>query len=114
MIGRFDRKGKNEEDFQFAVTKDIVDFGVGVVTTNEIPPGDVTFAYWPPDEAAADPYYFRGRVVSCEPIGGPFWQVGVEVSEFLNTEYPQIVERLRPLAAQLATHHEANLTAATV
>jgi hypothetical protein len=114
MIGPFDRKGKNKEDFQFALTKDIVDSGVGVITTNEIPSGDVTIAYWPPNEEAADPNYFRGKVVSCASMGGPFWQVGIEVSEFLNTEYPTIVDRLRPLAAQLATHQDADLTAATV
>ena len=107
MIGPFDRKARNKEEFHFAFTKDIVDSGIGLITTTKLPHGDVTFAFWPPNEEAATPYYFRGSVVSCVPFGGPFWQVGVEVNEFLNTEHPKIVERLTPLAAKLDATKDA-------
>ena len=113
VIGPFDPKVWNQDDFQFAITKDIVDFGVGIITTNEIALDEVTLAMWLPADDMATPYYFRGTVQECAPIGGPFWQVGIEIQEFLNAEYPRIVERMKPLAAQLVAREEVSVAGPT-
>ena len=114
LLGPFDPDGQNQDDFQFAMTKDIVDFGLGIITTNELAMEEVTFAVWIPADDTTAPYYFRGTVQSCAPMGGPFWQVGIEIQDFLNAEYPQIVENLAPLAAQLVVREEGSYAGTVV
>lgn len=113
IVGPFDPKGRNHDHFQFAMTKDIVDFGLGIITTSELDAREVTIAVWLPADDMVTPYYFRGTVQSCAPMGGPFWQVGIEVKEFLNVEYPKIVESLAPLAEQLIAQEEVSLAGPT-
>ena len=113
MVGPFDPNGENQSDFQFAITKDIVDLGLGIITTHELDMDEVTIAFWLREADMETPYFFRGTIQGCTPIGGPFWQVGLGVEEFLNADYPMIVERLTPVVAQLVRRAEVSLAEPT-
>lgn len=84
-----------------ALTKDLSDFGIGLVTTREPHMGRVAVGFWPSQEISSRPWFFQGQIRRGSEIGGGFWVVGVELEEFLNEQRLAEMEPLLPLASSL-------------
>ena len=83
-----------------ALTKDLSDFGLGVVMTREPWVGSVVVGFWPTREVSSRPWFFRGQTRRGSEIGGGYWLVGVELEEFMEDRFAEL-ESLMPLAQQL-------------
>lgn len=88
------------EEAEFAVTKDISDRGVSVVTVKPID-GQLVVAFTLPKGEASDPWFFLGQTVRSAPIGGRHWVTGIELTEFITNDYRHELRDLYPLAQQL-------------
>lgn len=84
-----------------ALTIDLSSRGVALLVNQPTHVHDVLLGYWIDPEEAGQPWFFLGNVRHEEPAGGGFWRVGVELTEFVNTRYPESLHDLRPLVAEL-------------
>lgn len=91
------------DESTYAVTKDFSDHGLSLVLHQPFKSDQVVVVLW-----LEHAYFGLGEVRQNVPLGGGFWQVGIELTDVVNTgEYPQL-ESLLPMAARLvpqsATH----------
>ena len=84
-----------------ALTKDIADHGIGVITNHPFPRGDVVVGFWLPDRDMQSPWFFQGSIQRESPIGGGFWLLGIELEEFISDDRQHELEPLAPLAKKL-------------
>ncbi|HUP81839.1 MAG TPA: PilZ domain-containing protein [Pirellula sp.] len=84
----------------FAVTKDISDDGVAVIVHRSIDPSRVICVIW-----EDGPIFLSGEIRQCQPLGGGFWKIGMELSEIVSSgDFPllrTLSERLSPKAEWL-------------
>ena len=83
------------------LTSDAADRGVAVVLNQPFHADAVVVGYWISPDAMSEPYFFLGNIHRNQPIGGGFWAVGIEITEFANTNYNETLAVLKPLAAKL-------------
>ena len=89
------------DDFVICITKDTADHGIGLVLTEPFHADDVVLGFWVDAAQMSDPWFFLGKTRRCSPMGGGFWTLGVELSEFANSRFMKEVEPLRPTASKL-------------
>ena len=65
-------------------TKDISDYGAGLVVTQPILTDEVLVAFFLERSIMEEPWFFLGSVTRNDDIGGGFWIAGVEWLEFMN------------------------------
>lgn len=94
----------------FALTRDVSDFGVGLVTNEPIEVECVLIGYWPDGDDPGQPWFFLGEAKRLESIGGGFWTLGVEFQEFVNQTYSSQLAALMPKARELRPVVEEPLT----
>jgi hypothetical protein len=85
---------------QFAITKDLSDRGISVTTTAPIE-GEFVVAFARLEEGS-EPWFFIGKARRSSAIGGGFWTTGVELSEFVTTNYRHVLQALGPLVNRLS------------
>jgi len=83
------------------LTSDAADRGVAVVLNQPFRADAVVVGYWISPDAMSEPYFFLGNITRNQAIGGGFWAVGIEITEFANTNYNETLAVLKPLAAKL-------------
>ena len=83
----------------YAVTKDFSERGLSLTLPQSFKADQIVVGLW-----LESPRFMLGEVRQNTPLGGGFWQLGVELTDFLDaSEYPQ-VKSLVPLAARLLPH----------
>ena len=79
----------------FAVTKDLSDDGVAVISRQPLDQSTVICVIW-----ADGPIFLSGDIRQCHHLGGGFWKIGMELSEIVSSlDFPllrSLSERLSP------------------
>jgi len=91
------------DEAAFVLTKDISDAGIGIIANQPICANEVLVALWPDEGVSKSPWFFLSEVRRNAPLGGGFWILGIELTEFANDEYMDLLKPLRPLAERLRT-----------
>jgi hypothetical protein len=91
----------------FALTKDISSDSVGIVLPQPLVGEEVVVGFWLGAETMDEPWYFLGHAQAQREIGGGFWTVGVQFTEFLSQSNRDGIVPLAKLAHLLpAPAHE--------
>lgn len=70
----------------FAVTKDMSDDGISIIAHQSIEPSQVICVIW-----EDGPVFLSGEMRQCQPLGGGFWKIGMELSEIVSSlDFPQL------------------------
>jgi len=84
------------DESTYAITKDFSDRGVALVLHQPFKSVLVVVGLW-----LESPRFALAEVRQNVPLGGGFWQIGVELIELLDSTQSPQVQSLLPLAAQL-------------
>jgi hypothetical protein len=84
-----------------AVTKDLGDQGVGIISNHPLDLKDVVVGFCHEEATASEPWFFLGVRRTSIPIGGGFWLSGIELTEFMNENWSTELEPLVPMARTL-------------
>lgn len=80
-----------------ALTKDLSSQGVAIVLPQPFRAEQVVIGFW----LDARPEFVLGRIRQNVPLGGGYWQLGVELTERMGPTPCEATESLVPLAARL-------------
>ena len=83
------------------LTTDLADRGIGLIVSQPFLAKRVIVGYWLQSPEMPQPWFFRGEVRRTQPIGGGFWSIGVELTEFVNSDRKRKLAVLREAADQL-------------
>lgn len=89
------------EKCMVGLTSDVADRGIGLVLSQPIRADSVVVGYWISREVMPRPWFFLGNLRRNQPIGGGFWKVGIELTEFANADHAENLAVLEPVAAKL-------------
>ena len=89
------------DECAFVLTKDLSDAGIGIVANQPICASKVLIGIWPNEKVANEPWFFVSEVIRNAPLGGGFWVLGIELTEFANQEYQDVLKPLQTLAERL-------------
>jgi hypothetical protein len=89
------------DECAICLTSDVADRGVRIVLTQPFRAETVAVGYWIGSDQMREPSFFLGEVRRNQPIGGGFWTVGVELTEFANTDHRDALADLRESASKL-------------
>jgi hypothetical protein len=79
------------QEASFALTKDLTGHGLALVLSQPFHAEDVLIGFW----NETGPGFVRGKLCRNMPLGGGFWQLGVEVLEVVDVDFLG----LKPLVA---------------
>ncbi len=82
-----------------ALTKDLSSQGVAIVLPQPFRADEVVIGFWLENR----PEFLLGRVRQNAPLGGGYWQLGIELTERLDPSPNPATESLLPLIARLRT-----------
>lgn len=92
------------DESTYALTKDFSERGLSLVLHQPFKSTEVAVGLW-----LESPRFVLGKIRQNVPLGGGYWQVGVELIECLDSsEHPQ-VQSLMPLAARLVPRAAAGV-----
>jgi hypothetical protein len=89
------------DSFTFVVTKDIASEGVGLLLPQPFRADEVLLGFCLPDDAMEEPWFFVGRPQSLRKLGGGFWTLGVQLTEYAGSGCQGKFASLLPLINQL-------------
>lgn len=92
-----------------AITKDLADRGVGLILTEPFDATEVVVGFYDREATAEQPWFFLGVTRTSVPIGGGFWLLGIELTEFMNESWHSQLEPLYPLAEKLCPPSSSEL-----
>lgn len=75
------------DECAIVLSSDISDGGVGLILNQPIRCETVVLGYWVRRSKMPEPAYFLGLAKRLQSIGGGFWTLGVELTEFANPSY---------------------------
>ena len=93
----------------YALTKNLSVRGLALVLPQPFRAERVAVGFW----FAEQGHFVAGEVRQNVPLGGGFWQLGVEATEVLRADKSSDVKRLLPLAARLDPHLNLEALAAS-
>ena len=71
----------------FALTRDLSDDGVAIVTSQRLDPSQIICVIW-----QDRPIFLLGDVRQCIYLGGGYWKVGIQLTEIVSSQqYPELV-----------------------
>jgi hypothetical protein len=85
----------------FVATRDISSEGVGVLLQQPFRAERVLLTFWLDEEVSPEPWYFLGRSQALRKIGGGFWTLGIQLTEFAGSNGRGPLAALAPLVKQL-------------
>ena len=89
------------DECAIGLTSNMADCGVCMVLTQPFRADAVVVGYWIPCDTMCEPWFFLGNIRRNQAIGGGFWAVGIELTEFANPNYVETLSVLKPLTAKL-------------
>jgi hypothetical protein len=94
--------GRPVEEFcTFALTKDISSRGVGLILVQPFRAAEVVVGFWLDDDSMQHPWYFLGSTQRLHKVGGGYWTLGIEFSEFVEPARSKELACLAAKAQQL-------------
>ena len=90
----------------FGITKDWSSQGVAVIAQCLRLPNTVVLGLL----LESRPHFLLGQVRTTAPIGGGFWQLGIEITELLKADSSAGLRELLPLVAQLDPQHSTSVS----
>jgi hypothetical protein len=96
LLAPWEEGGPVVDECTYALTKDLSDRGVALVLHQPFKAPQVVVGLW-----LEFPRFALGDVRQNVPLGGGFWQLGVEIVDVLEPGHYPEVESLVPLAAHL-------------
>ncbi len=102
LLGPWQEDHPVVDESTIGLTSDIADRGVCLVLNQPFLAESVVVGYWISSDAMSEPWYFLGNICRNQPMGGGFWAVGIELTEFANTNHAKELVALKPLAAKLS------------
>jgi hypothetical protein len=85
----------------FGLTSDLADGGACVILNEPFEADEVVVGYWTSRDDMSEPWYFLGTVRRLQALGGGFWTMGIEFTEFANPNHREALAALSGLAATL-------------
>ena len=89
------------DECAICLTSDLADRGIRLVLAQPFRAERVAVGYWIGSNQMREPWFFLGDVRRNQPIGGGFWAVGIELTEYANTDHQEAFADLRETAAKL-------------
>ncbi|MBC8876719.1 MAG: hypothetical protein H8E44_45400 [Planctomycetes bacterium] len=103
LLVPYEKAHERAEEAAFAVSKDICDHGLSVVSCQPYAETEVVIGLWLSsphlEQERAEPFFFAGHVRQSSEIGGGYWQIGIELTEVISSR--KITSALRPIAQRL-------------
>ncbi|MFQ5731024.1 MAG: hypothetical protein ACE5KM_03610 [Planctomycetaceae bacterium] len=99
-----------ESESLIVVTKDVCNLGIGLLLCQPVHSKYVVVGLHPDTNDPSQPWFFLGQTCHLTALGGGFWTMGLELTEFANAEFAREIEMLRPLMAKLRPRSAAALT----
>jgi hypothetical protein len=84
-----------------AITKDIADRGIGIILTQPFAAETMVLGFCLDEVTALEPWFFLGVRRHNIAIGGDFWLLGIELTEFISETCREQLEPLIPLVQKL-------------
>lgn len=104
------------EEASFAVSKDICDHGLSLLSCQPYPLSEVIvgLCLWGPhlQREQAEAFFALGHVRQCSEIGGGYWQIGIELTEVVKSR--SVASALTPIARKLLPHDAREETTMTL
>lgn len=97
LLVPYDHNEVSVDEAAYALSKNLSSQGLALVLSQPFRAEQVVVAFWSGDEA----HFVLGRVRQNVPLGGGFWQLGLEAMELLPPGDSEDLMRLVPLAARL-------------
>ncbi len=91
----------DEPNTIYVLTKDVSNLGISLVFFQPVHVEQVVIGLYPDADDPSQPWFFVGNTRHLTEVGGGFWTMGVQLTEFLNTKYPSELEVLKPYAERL-------------
>lgn len=88
-------------EYVVGLTCDVADNGIGLVFNQPYRDERVVVGYWVSSEMMPEPWFFVGNIQRNQAIGGGFWKLGIELTDFANTNHGESLAVLKPLAKKL-------------
>lgn len=85
----------------FVTTRDIASEGVGLVLPQPFRADDVLLGFWLEPVVMEQPWFFLGKAQSLRKIGGGYWTLGVQLTEYLGAGCRGPLAPLRSWTEQL-------------
>ncbi len=101
LICRWEDGCPVEDEWAIVLTRDLADHGLSLILVTPIDVDELVVGFWPSDAEMSEPWYFVGRQRNIRPIGGGYWTMGVELTEYANDDYYEELRALLPLAKKL-------------
>jgi hypothetical protein len=108
LLAPYDRELSIQEA-TFALTKNLSTRGLALVLPQPFRAERVAVGFWFAEQA----YFVSGEVRQNVPLGGGFWQLGIELTESLNPAQTPDIRRMVSLAARLDPRLNQEALAAT-
>jgi len=89
------------EKLTTALTKDLCDRGVGLTLPHPFAADEIALGFNLGEPVMQEPWFFRAKLHRNTPLGGGFWLIGAELTEFLNDNYRYELEPLLKAAEKL-------------
>ncbi len=90
------------DEIAIALTKNLSGQGLALVLHQPFWAEGVVIGFWHNGE----PEFVRGEIRQNAPLGGGFWQLGIELTERVTRAEMRELDRLAPLTSHLDPHHD--------
>ena len=107
LLCRWEHGSPVEDEWAIVLTRDLADHGLSLILVTPVDIDELVVGFWPSQADMNEPWFFIGRQRNIRPIGGGFWTMGVELTEFANEEYRCQLRALLPLAEKLLPQQAA-------
>ena len=97
LLVAYDHNELSAGELAYALTKNLSSQGLALVLHQPFRAEQVVVGMWSNEEA----HFVSGTVRQSIPLGGGFWQIGVETTELLSAGQTPELTRLLPWAARL-------------
>jgi hypothetical protein len=101
LLCPWEEGGPVEEFCTFALTKDVSSRGLGLIMSQPFRAGEVIVGFWLNVEEMDEPWYFLGTSQRLQKVGGGYWTLGIEFSEFVGPARARQLASLTARAQQL-------------
>lgn len=100
-ISPWEKNKPCDSPMQVALTKDVSTYGVCLITPIEITNNEIVVGFQIEEFELEEPLFFLGSVRKVSRFATGFWQIGVEITELLNSRFERRIKKMSPTAIEL-------------
>ena len=101
LLCPWERNRPVADESSICLTCDMSDRGARLMLNQPIDVEEIVLGYWIQDVDMPEPWFFLADVRRCQPAGGGFWSLGVELTYPAHDRYRDRLVDLKKLAAHL-------------